>query len=148
MYNPSVPVHVKAVQSPAELEQAKALRIRVFVEEQGVPRDIELDEADATAFHAVALQGNVVVGTGRLLVDSPTEARIGRMAVEQLQRRHGVGGQVLVFLEQEARRRGVRRVTLHAQAYVKTFYAGHGYREQGPPFMEAGILHVEMVKDM
>ncbi|MBI4311585.1 MAG: GNAT family N-acetyltransferase [Chloroflexi bacterium] len=139
---------VKAAQSAWEMEGAKALRLRVFVQEQGVPPELELDEADAAAFHAVALQDGVVVGTGRLLLDSPTEARIGRMAVEQPLRRQGVGGQVLAFLEGEARRRGIRRITLHAQVYVKSFYASHDYREQGEPFLEAGILHVTMVKEL
>ncbi|MBI2170691.1 MAG: GNAT family N-acetyltransferase [Chloroflexi bacterium] len=139
---------VKAVQSPWELTGARALRLRVFVQEQGVPREVELDNLDAAAFHAVALDQEAVVGTGRLLMDSPTEARIGRMAVEQPLRRQGIGGQVLAFLEAEARSRGVRRITLHAQTYVAAFYAAHGYLPVGEPFLEANIPHVTMTKDL
>ena len=144
----SVAVVLKPVQTPAELEGAQALRVQVFVGEQGIPVQAELDSLDADAFHALALLNGRVVGTGRLLMDSPQEARIGRMAVEQALRRQGIGGQILAFLEDAARQRGVRQVTLHAQAYVTTFYAAHGYREVGEPFMEVHIPHVAMVKDL
>ena len=72
---------VKRAESAEEIEGARSLRFRVFVEEQGVPRDLEMDELDATAVHAVSLRDGVVIGTGRLILDSATQARIGRMAV-------------------------------------------------------------------
>lgn len=149
---PSTPnIIVKLVETPAELEGAFSLRIRVFVGEQGVPADIELDEADTApdTVHAVALHEGVIIGTGRLLPDVDGKGpHIGRMAVEQARRRAGVGGRVLTFLEDQGRALGFRQVTLHAQEYVKSFYAGHGYREVGDMFMEAGIPHREMVKDL
>ena len=142
-------VVVKLVETEAELEGAINVRMRVFVVEQQIPPEEELDEADATATHAIALQGGQVVGTGRmLLVDGDDEGtcRIGRMAVDREWRRHGVGGQILAFLEEQARQQGLNHCLLHAQEYVKAFYAGHGYVERGAVFMEAGIAHVEMVK--
>ncbi|MBI4339615.1 MAG: GNAT family N-acetyltransferase [Chloroflexi bacterium] len=139
---------VKAVETPQEMAQSKALRLQVFVEEQGIPAEAEMDELDATAFHAIAFQDGSVVGTGRLLADSPADGRIGRMAVAQPFRRQGVGSQVLAFLEREASRRGIRRITLHAQAHVQVFYAHRSYREVGQPFLEVGIPHVEMVKEL
>ena len=144
-------ITVKLVETPAELEAAFSLRIRVFVGEQGVPADIELDEFDTAddTVHAVALHDGVVIGTGRLLPDVDGKGpHIGRMAVEQERRRDGIGGRVLNFLEQQGRERGFRQITLHAQEYVKSFYAGHGYREVGEVFEEAGIPHREMVKDL
>ena len=144
-------VVVKLVETEAELEGAINVRMRVFVVEQQIPPEEELDEADATATHAIALQGGRVVGTGRmLLVDGDDEGtcRIGRMAVDREWRRHGVGGQLLVFLEEQARRQGLTHCLLHAQEYVKAFYAGHGYAERGALFVEAGIPHVEMVKEL
>ena len=144
-------ITVKLVETPAELEAAFSLRIRVFVGEQGVPADIELDEFDTAddTVHAVALDNGVVIGTGRLLPDVDGKGpHIGRMAVEQDRRRDGVGGQVLSFLEEQGRARGFRQITLHAQEYVKSFYAGHGYREVGEVFEEAGIPHREMVKEL
>ena len=144
-------ITVKRVETPAELEGAFALRIRVFVGEQGVPADIELDEADTApdTVHAVAVHDGVVIGTGRLLADVDGRGpHIGRMAVEQDRRRDGIGGRVLQFLEDQGRELGYRQITLHAQEYVKSFYARHGYREVGESFMEAGIPHREMVKDL
>jgi predicted GNAT family N-acyltransferase len=137
---------VKAVQSAQELEEARDLRIAVFVEEQGVPLEEELDDLDDTAFHAVAIHDGSVVGTGRLLLDTATQAQIGRMAVSQAFRRQGIGSKVLTFLEEAAHSRGIRRVTLDAQSYVTEFYARHGYLEEGEPFIEGGIPHVKMGK--
>ena len=137
---------VKKLDSNEEAEAVQLLRIRVFVDEQNVPPEIELDEFDDIAVHAVAYKSGVVVGTGRLILDTPNDARIGRMAVEASLRRTGVGSAVLAFLENEARASGIKRVSLHAQNYVKDFYAKYGYIECGNTFLEAGIIHVEMRK--
>jgi predicted GNAT family N-acyltransferase len=142
---------VKLVETPAELAGAFSLRIRVFVGEQGVPADIELDDADTDpdTVHAVALHNSVVIATGRLLPDVDGKGpHIGRMAVEQEWRRGGVGGKVLAFLEEQGRALGFRQITLHAQEYVKSFYAGQGYREVGEMFLEVDIPHREMVKEL
>ena len=141
-------VQVKILDSNEETEATRLLRIRVFVDEQGVPPDIEIDEFDDVAIHAVAYQAGIIVGTGRLIIDTPDEARIGRMAIERSLRRTGVGSVVLAFLESEASSQGVKQVTLHAQSYVKEFYSKHGYLEQGNTFLEAGILQVEMKKTL
>ena len=140
---------VKLVETEAELEGAINVRMRVFVVEQQIPAEVELDEADATATHAVAFAAGNIVGTGRLLEvegDPEGTCRIGRMAVDQGWRRHGVGGKVLEFLEEQGRLEGYTLCLLHAQEYVKAFYAEHGYSEQGDVFLEEGIPHIEMVK--
>ena len=142
-------VVVKLVETPAELEGAVAVRMRVFVGEQGIPAAIEVDEADSApdTVHAVALHRGAVIATGRLLPDVDGKGpHVGRMAVERQWRRSGVGGRVLAFLEEQGRELGFRQITLHAQEYVKSFYAGHGYEEVGDTFQEAGIPHREMVK--
>ena len=141
-------VVVKLVESEPELDSAMQVRFRVFVSEQGVPPEEELDEADAGAAHAIALVNGQVVGTGRLLLDDAVTAHIGRMAVDTGWRRHGIGGHILAFLEDTARAEGAQRVTLHAQECVKSFYAAHGYREHGSSFLEANIPHVEMRKEL
>ena len=139
-------VLVKRVESEAEMEGAIGVRFRVFVSEQAVPPEEELDEADATATHAIAVSGDTIIGTGRLLIRDDTTAIIGRMAVDMEWRRNGVGGQILLFLEEEARAQGLRESVLHAQEYVKSFYAAHGYMEHGDVFLEVGIPHIEMRK--
>lgn len=141
-------VLVKLVETESELEAAIAVRFRVFVHEQSIPPEEELDAADATATHAIALfQGNVV-GTGRLVLDDNSQAHIGRMAVDASWRRKGIGGQILEFLEQSARSQGLNRCVLHAQDYVKSFYASHGYQKHGDTFLEVDIPHVEMRKEL
>ena len=141
-------VIVKLVETEGELEGAIGVRFRVFVSEQSVPPEEELDAADATATHAVAMSHDKVIGTGRLIVRDESTAVIGRMAVDLEWRRHGVGGLILAFLEQEARSRGLREAHLHAQEYVKSFYASHGYAEHGDVFLEVDIPHIEMRKGL
>jgi len=139
---------VKLVDNEAELEAAIAVRFRVFVDEQSIPPDEELDEADATATHAVAICQGEVVGTGRVLWGNDGSAQIGRMAVDAQWRRKGVGGEILKFLEESARKQGMTRSVLHAQEYVKSFYAAHGYQQHGDTFLEVDIPHVEMRKNL
>ena len=138
-------ISIKLVETEEDMEAAVGIRFRVFVDEQSVPPEIELDEFDAVATHAIALLDGVAVGTGRAIVEGDS-ARIGRMAVDRPHRRDGVGGLILRFLEEEAKAQGATEFVLHAQDYVKSFYAAHGYEEHGDTFMEAGILHVEMRK--
>ena len=130
------------------MEAAIGVRFRVFVAEQSVPPEEELDDDDATATHAIALYQGQVVGTGRLVWLEDGNAHIGRMAVDAQWRRRGVGGRILEFLEELARSRGVLHCVLHAQEYVKGFYVAHGYLEHGDSFLEVDIPHVEMRKDL
>lgn len=139
---------VKLVETERELEAAIGVRFRVFVSEQSIPVEEELDDADATATHAIALHQNRVVGTGRLLTQDSETAVIGRMAVDREWRRHGVGGLILKHLEEVARSQGMRRSVLNAQEYVKEFYASHGYVEHGEVFLEVEIPHIEMRKEL
>lgn len=144
-------IAVKLVETEEELEAAINVRMRVFVVEQQIPAEEELDDADATATHAVAFSDGRVIGTGRMLLvegDAEGTCRVGRMAVDQEWRRHGVGGLILQCLEDAARAQGMTHCLLHAQEYVKSFYARHGYREQGDVFLEVDIPHVEMVKEL
>lgn len=139
-------VQVKLVETQAESESIKDLRVQVFVREQGVPLSEEFDEHEESAVHAVALIEGRIVGTGRMYELPSGETQIGRMAVEPRHRRDGIGGLVLAFLEAQAGQRGVREVILHAQTYVQSFYERHGYVVDGEPFMEVDIEHVRMVK--
>jgi len=139
-------VTVKLVETQAELEGAITVRMQVFVAEQAIPAEEELDDADATATHAVALHQGRIIGTGRLVLHDPETVKIGRMAVNADWRRQGIGGLILQHLELEARARGIRTALLHAQEYVKDFYAAHGYQQYGEVFLEVDIPHVEMRK--
>ena len=141
-------VIVKQAITEAEMAALRALRMAVFIEEQGVPEELETDALDALAYHAVACVDDAIIGTGRLLVLPGGDALIGRMAVQIDVRRIGVGGHVLQFLEDAAAKLGVPEVIVHAQTYVSEFYSRAGYNTEGDPFDEAGIQHIIMRKSL
>jgi predicted GNAT family N-acyltransferase len=120
---------------------AAPLRFAVFVEEQKVPAEIEIDDQDSLSLHALAFdaQGRAVA-TGRLLPDG----HIGRMAVARSARGSGVGTAVLQSLMQAARERGHREVVLSAQTHAVPFYARLGFVTEGAIYDDAGIPHVDM----
>jgi predicted GNAT family N-acyltransferase len=120
---------------------ATAIRHEVFVCEQHVPIEIELDTEDAYSVHAVAYdERGVAVGTGRLLQD----AHIGRMAVRASHRGLGVGSLLLRALIAEACKRHYSQIVLSAQVHARGFYAAHGFKADGDIYIEAGIEHVTM----
>jgi predicted GNAT family N-acyltransferase len=124
--------------------QAAPIRFAVFVEEQGVPFEIELDEYDPVSVHAVAFEGQKAVGTGRLLPDG----HIGRMAVLAAFRGKGIGGALLQALMKAAQARGDREVMLSAQVGALRFYRAHGFQPEGDEYMEAGIRHQAMKRSL
>lgn len=130
--------------TPEDMPAVFALRHEVFVVGQGVPAELELDELDAVSDHAVALVDGTVVGTGRLL----PSATIGRMAVTEAARGSGIGAAVLECLEQRARERGFPVVELHAQVHAAGFYDKAGYTPYGEVYLEAGIEHLSMRKQL
>lgn len=126
-------------------EGAGKVRREVFIEEQRIPKELEWDEHDATAVHAVARNRlGQTIATGRLVPESPGIGRVGRMAVHRTLRGGGHGEAVLRALEAVAAARGDREVTLHAQRSAEAFYTRLGYAPHGEPFEEAGIAHIEM----
>lgn len=121
--------------------QATPIRFAVFVEEQKVPLELELDAHDAVCVHALAYAGDgTVVGTGRLLPDG----HIGRMGVLKQWRAQGVGGAILEALIAAARERGDREIVLEAQTHALGFYRRHGFAEEGDVYPDAGIPHQTM----
>lgn len=138
-------VHVR-VGSWAQLgADAAAVRTRVFVEEQKIPKEMEWDEADATAQHAVAYNRmGLPVATGRLLQHAEGVGRIGRMAVLRALRGSNLGRDILAQLTLAARARGDAELMLHAQASALGFYRRLGWVPHGDAFDEVGIPHQEM----
>lgn len=125
--------------------EVMTLRRRVFVDEQGVPAELERDDRDAEALHLVAVRDGAIVGCCRL-VRVGGVVRLGRMAVTQGARGTGVGRRLLDFAERVAREEGAGRMTLHAQTSARGFYARAGYAAEGEEFLDAGIVHVAMRK--
>ncbi|MGY1813219.1 GNAT family N-acetyltransferase [Blastococcus sp. SYSU D00820] len=134
--------------SPADWPEIAAVRTRVFVEEQGVPAEIEQDAADATAVHALSRDdAGRVVATGRLLVRDGRGV-IGRMAVDAAARGAGHGAAVLEELHRRAVALGLSEVELHAQLTARGFYERAGYTAVGEEYEEAGIAHVTMRRQL
>lgn len=121
------------------------LRVAVFVEEQGVPASIERDHFDAVSRHAWVMgDTGDVIATGRLLPDG----HIGRMAVRSDCRRQGLGARVLQVLIEEAQRLGMKTLLLNAQTHAQDFYRRHGFSPEGEVFMEAGLPHQRMRREL
>ncbi len=125
-------------------EAAGALRLAVFVREQGIPAALEYDAWDARSVHCVAFLDGEPAGTGRLLPDG----HIGRMAVRADQRGRGIGPRVLEALLAIARERGDTSVELSAQTRVEAFYRAQGFVPVGEPYEEVGIPHLKMRRSL
>jgi predicted GNAT family N-acyltransferase len=142
-------VEVRTVTTADEMRDALSIRRRVFIEEQRVPEDEEIDAHDGDpavvtdCLHVVAYVDDVPVATGRLLLDGPEaeNAHIGRVAVLAERRRQGLGREVMAALQELARERGLPGITLAAQTHAIGFYETLGYVVRGAIFLDAGIEH-------
>jgi predicted GNAT family N-acyltransferase len=135
---PVTPLSIRIADWQTLREAARAVRYAVFVEEQGVPVELEWDDQDAVSWHAVAYDGGGnAIATGRLLPDG----HIGRMAVLKSARGAGVGGAILNGLMAKAAELGLGELVLNAQTGALPFYARFGFVPEGDEFMEAGIPH-------
>ncbi len=121
------------------------VRQEVFILEQGVPAELELDEFDLSAAHVLAYQDAHCIGTGRLVNLSAKQAQIGRMAVLAKFRGKGIGKQILQKLVDLAASQGVLEIILHSQVSAIPFYGKLGFQAQGDVYEEAGIPHRNMM---
>ena len=124
------------------------LRVRVFVGEQGVDPEEEVDDLDRESVQIVGVDDTGVIATCRLRDLGGGEWKLERMAVDGRVRRNGVGGRLLAGAEREARERGATEMLLNAQRRAESFYAAHGYVAEGDTFLEAQIEHVRMRKEL
>jgi ElaA protein len=130
-----------------ELAAAMALRSEVFVGEQGVPPEHEIDEMDAEAIHLVAVDGDGRVrGTCRVFTEGEQAMRVGRLCVDPAARRQGLAVALLGEAEREARAAGAQRMVMNAQTSAMGIYEAIGYEPRGEPFDEVGIEHLAMEK--
>jgi predicted GNAT family N-acyltransferase len=124
-----------------ERESLVAVRYRVFVDEQQVPQEIELDEMDASCRHVKALDaGGRCIGTARLLPNH----FVGRMCVLRERRGQGVASAMMHFLIDHATREGFAWLRLNAQVSAIPFYQRFGFVADSAVFTEAGIDHRRM----
>ncbi len=143
---------VVKIETDEQLKDAFAIRVEVFVNEQGVPRELELDELDVSpeaCNHFLLLEEERPVATGRFKNYEPSVAKMQRIAVLQSSRGLGVGKFLLLAMEAEAKSMGYRYSLLDAQCTAEDFYLKLGYvTESEEPFLDAGIRHVRMRKSL
>ena len=129
------------------VEEIKAVRIPVFVHEQEVPEENEMDERDPHCIHALIMTDhNKPIGTGRL--DVVKNGKVGRVAVLKEHRGQGLGNEIMSLLEKAAKDAGLSSLWMHAQTSALEFYEKLGYRKEGEEFMEENIPHFVMRKEL
>jgi len=137
---------VRVVTTAEQREDAFAVRHEVFVDEQGVPEELELDEHEDEATHFVAYDDGEAMGAARLRELDGKTGKVERVAVLADRRGEGWGRRLMDCLETTARESGLETLKLHSQTHAADFYEHLGYRQRGEEFEEAGIPHVEMAK--
>jgi predicted GNAT family N-acyltransferase len=132
---------------PWQEAQKDAFKIRreVFILEQGVPEELEIDEHDPQALHALAYFNNACIGTARLHFNCDGSGQIGRMAVLSSFRSKGLGRQIMKVLIEIAKSNGISSLILHSQVSAIPFYEKLGFVANGPIYDEAGIPHRTMM---
>ncbi|MEE4892380.1 GNAT family N-acetyltransferase [Pseudomonas alliivorans] len=120
----------------------RRIRDAVFIAEQSVPPELEWDSEDMDAVHFLASEGDYPIGTARLLQDG----EIGRLSVLKDWRGLKVGEALLTAAINEAEKRGLKEQKLSAQVQAIAFYERFGFTVVSDEFLEAGLPHVDMVR--
>lgn len=141
---------VRRLDGSGELSGAHAVRRAVFIDEQGVPESVEMDDKDDEATHFVIYDSGdgQAVATARIRAVDDDTVKAERVAVRADYRDEGLGTWLMEAIEEETRDRSMSTVVLHAQTTVEEFYRKLGYETVSGEFDEAGITHVEMVKEV
>jgi len=141
-------LNYKLIENDDELKEALAIRENVFIEEQGISEALDRDGEDSRSLHVLVQNGDSAIGTARIRFLADRQAKLERMAILKQSRGIGIGRGIVSFLERESKKRGVKRIELHAQSPVIGFYKKCGFEETGLPFLEADIQHIRMEKDI
>lgn len=138
---------VKVVENQKELEDAFSVRKIVFVEEQNVPLEEEIDQYEDNATHFVMYHEGSPVGAGRFrVVDG--YGKVERICVLKEARKTGAGKAIMIAIESYADTQGLHKLKLNAQTHAIPFYAGLGYEVVSEEFLDAGIPHKTMMKEV
>lgn len=137
---------VRIATSDLEREHAFSVRRKVFVEEQGVPLNLEIDDLDETATHFVVYSSDTPIGAGRLRMTSNGVGKVERVCILETFRGKHLGNLIMHALEEHAQETGLTKIVLNAQSYAIPFYEKLGYVVTSPEFMDADIPHRAMEK--
>lgn len=137
----------KVVINKKELDDAYRIREDVFIKEQHVPKEIELDHYDEKAIHFIAYEEGRPIAAARIRpYDHNNTVKIERVAVLRAYRGSGIGKLLMNFVEKEAEKLGYTIFRLYSQRHAEIFYTKLGYLTISEPFYEADIEHVIMEK--
>lgn len=139
---------VNTVKTEMEKEQAFEVRRKVFVDEQGVPMHLELDEFDETAVHFVGYNLEQPIAAGRVREIESGSGKVERVCVLPEYRGQHVGVLMMEAMEEYAKANGLFTLKLNAQSYAIPFYEKLNYTITSPEFMDAGIPHRAMEKNL
>ena len=144
---------IKILKSKEELNLGFALRIKVFVEEQNVPMELELDEKDNSenTVHIGFFDNNKLIGAARLIDLDKDVIHIGRVVIDKEYRGQGIGRELIIGCENIAQQILKRKIIieLSAQIQAENFYKSLGYnRVNDIIYLDAGIEHVDMRKEI
>ncbi|MGE7543281.1 GNAT family N-acetyltransferase [Sporosarcina newyorkensis] len=143
-------MQVRRIINDEDLKRAFEIRKAVFVEEQNVPEENEFDEFDAQkgiCEHILVVDEEQAVGTGRIR-DVDGVGKLERICILPSHRQLGLGKVIVSALEEIAQEQGIGRVKLHGQTHAEKFYHKLGYKTASEVFMEEGIPHIVMEKEL
>ncbi|SHM40767.1 GNAT family N-acetyltransferase [Gracilibacillus kekensis] len=140
-------MEIKVVNSEQKLQDAYQVRSTVFVEEQGVPEELEIDDLEKEAIHFVGYQQGKPVAASRMRFVEDY-AKLERVCVLETFRGKGYGKDIIFFMEKVAKEKGLDKTKLNGQTHAEAFYQSLGYKTISGEFMDAGIPHVSMMKSL
>ena len=141
-------LHVKLAQTEQEIELAFDIRKKVFVEEQGIPIHLEIDEFDQSATHFFVLEDDEPIAAARIRETESNVGKVERVCVLPGHRRKHLGVLLMNALEQHAKQNGWEKLKLNAQTSAIPFYEKLAYQVTSPEFDDAGIPHRAMEKEI
>ncbi len=139
---------IKTVGYLAEINNITNIRKQVFQVEQGITKELEFDGLDETATHLLAYLENQAVGTTRIRELEPNIAKIERLSVLPKARNKGIGKKLMLKAIDFVTSNNYDEILIHAQKYLKDFYAELGFKQAGNDFQEANIIHIKMIKSL
>lgn len=125
-------------------KDAKLIREKVFIQEQGIAPEDEWDDLDATVLHFIVYDREQPIATARLL----PQHSVGRVAVLLPYRKQGVGKILMQHIIDYARQQNLPYLKLSAQTYVTAFYEALGFVGQGEEYLDCGIPHIDMTLEL
>ncbi len=137
----------KIASSQADFFDCMTIRTKVFIIEQNIPADMEIDEYDQVAIHFILRENNQAIATARvLLCEDKNNAKVGRVAVLSSHQNKGYGKQLMLDVEKLMKANHIKQLSLSSQEHAIKFYQKIGYQVVGDFYDDCGIPHIDMIK--